>query len=526
MGKTAILAIRIIGDATEAVASLETVDGKTKGMEDTMRKASVASAAALGGIAAAAVAVGNAASEAEQATGAVDSVFGQYAGRIQEYATAAAQAVGLSETSYNQLASVLGAQLKNMGLDLEAAAGQTDSLIGLGADLAATFGGTTADAVAALSSLLRGERDPIERYGVSIKEADIAAEAAALGMEDLYKAGDRNATLQATLSLLTRQTADAQGQFGREAETAAGQQQRAQAAWENAAATLGEQLLPLMSEGALILADVAGWVSENSTLVTVLAAGIGILAAGVLVINGAMKAYAAIQAIQTAAQWANNAAWLASPITWIILAIVAAIALVVGIVVLLIQNWEEVQRTASNVWAIVLSWIDRVRQGFDYVLGSIRRWWNGLVADWTRGINNFIAMIQNAIRWLGNLVTDAMPGWLKDMLGISGQTFTAQIAVEEPPMVATRMAFTADETMAGFAQPEAYTVTTAGLAAGASDPGGFGGGSAPGAGGVTHLTVNFNGLVTDPEAAAREIRELLDDSDKNNGRKPAAAVGT
>ena len=49
----------------------------------------------------------------------------------------------------------------------------TNDLVGLGADLAAQFGGSSADAVAALSSLLRGETDPIEKYGVAIKQADI-----------------------------------------------------------------------------------------------------------------------------------------------------------------------------------------------------------------------------------------------------------------------------------------------------------------------------------------------------------------
>jgi hypothetical protein len=490
VGKTAILAIRIIGDATEAVTSLERVEGKAGGMEKTMDKASAASVAALAGLAAAGVAAGNAASEAEQAAGAVGSVFGSAADQITALADKADAAVGLSASSYNQLASVLGASLKNMGIDIDETADKTEWMIGLGADLSATFGGTTADAVAALSSLLRGERDPIERYGVSIKEADVAAEAAALGLEDLYKSGDKNASLQATLSLLTKQTADATGQFGREADTAAGQQQRAQAGWDNAVATLGEHLLPLMSQGALILADLAAWVGENSEVVMIFAGGIGILAAGILVINGAMKAFAAVQAIQTAAQWASNAAWLASPITWIVLAIVAAIALIIAGVVLLVQNWELIRTTTERVWKSVVNWLEK------------------------------------AWKWFKKLAVDLTPGWIKDLLGMGNRTVSARMVVEEPAMpqmMTARMAFTADEAAAGFAQPTVTaSTTTAGLAA--SDAGGPAS-RAAGAGGVTNVTVNFNGLVTDPEATAREIRKVLEDSDKANGRRPAAVVG-
>src|SRR4029077_17622360 len=65
---------------------------------------------------------------------------------------------------------------------------QTDDLINLGADLAATYGGTTSEAVSALSALLRGERDPIERYGVSLKQADVDAQLLATGIKTAKEA--------------------------------------------------------------------------------------------------------------------------------------------------------------------------------------------------------------------------------------------------------------------------------------------------------------------------------------------------
>lgn len=521
MGKTAILAIRIIGDATDAVASLDKVDGSAKSMESTMNKASAASGVALAGLTAAAWAAGNAASEAQQAAGAVESVFGGLAERIKESAAAADETVGLSTAAYSNMASVIGSQLKNMGLSMDETGDKTEWMIGLGADLSATFGGTTADAVGALSSLLRGERDPIERYGVSIKEADVAARASAMGLEDLYKAGDRNASLQATLSLLTEQTADAQGQFSREADTAAGQQQRANAMWENAAATLGEQLLPIMTEGAKILGDLAQWTGQNTELATGLAVAIGVLAAGILTINGAMKVYAAIQAVQTAAQWANNAAWLASPITWIVLAVVVAIAAVIAIIVLLVQNWDTVAATAAIVWQGVIDWIKQVGDWFGAIFSAIGDWWADLVNSWISGITGFISMIRDALNWLGRLVNGAVPGWLKDMLGMSGRSASFAVTTPDPTPVAARMLFTAEETTAGFAQPTAYR-TTVGPAP--SDAGFFGS-NTPRGGDTYNLDVHFDGLVTDPEAVAREIRKILDDSDKTNGRKVAVTTG-
>lgn len=324
------LQLLIDGDASGARRALDDVavgvegaQSKLQKFNGAMSKATVPAAATVASLAAVGKASFDSASALEQSAGAVESVFGTYAGQVEAQAQQAAQNVGLAESQYNDLAAVLGAQLGNMGVSQDQLASQTDNLVGLGADLAATFGGDTSEAVAALSSLMRGERDPIERYGVSIKAADVEAKKAAMGLAGLEGEADAAATTQATLALVMDQTAGAQGAFAREAETAAGQQQRANAEFENAKAALGAGLLPVVSQAAGVLQTFAQWVQENSTLVGVLAVVIGTLAAGVLLYNGITAALPAIQAVATAAQWAWNAAMSANPIGLIILAIAA-----------------------------------------------------------------------------------------------------------------------------------------------------------------------------------------------------------
>ncbi|WP_129586635.1 hypothetical protein [Microterricola viridarii] len=207
----------------------------------------------------------------------------------------------MAKSDYLGMASTLGAQLKNMGIPMESVAKQTDDLVGLGADLAATFGGTTADAVGALGSLLRGESNPIERYGVSINAAAIKARMAADGLGDLSGEAETAAKTQTILKILAEQTADSVGQFGREADTAAGRTQIADAKWGDAAATLGEVLLPIIVLAGTALGDMAGWMSENSTTATILIGIVAGLAAGVLVLNGAARTYLAAQALLNSA---------------------------------------------------------------------------------------------------------------------------------------------------------------------------------------------------------------------------------
>lgn len=188
------------------------------------------------------------AAELEQNVGAVSAVFKENAAQIEAWSEGSAEALGLSRNSYLQFSALVGSQLKNLNVPFDEVAGQTNNLITLGADLAAQFGGTTSDAVLALSSLLRGERDPIERYGVTIKQADINARVAAMGLGELTLEEERQAQILATLAILNEQTADAQGTFSRESGTFLNVQQQMNAVLENTATELGEQLLPVLTE--------------------------------------------------------------------------------------------------------------------------------------------------------------------------------------------------------------------------------------------------------------------------------------
>lgn len=376
------------------MSALDTAETRVQKFASGVDKAAIFAAGALAGIGAGAKTVIDAASELQQSQGAVSAIFGENADAIASLGADAADRLGLAQSEYGNLASLLGSQLQNMGTAASDLAPQTDQLISLGSDLAATYGGSTADAVSAVSSLLKGERDPIERYGVSIKQADIEAQKLAMGLDGLTGEAAKNADMQATLALLTDQTGSAQGMFASEADTAAGAQARATAAWQDAAATLGEALLPIVTTVMESLAGLAGWAAENSGLITGMAIAVGIISAAIIGLSIAMKIYTAAQQMQTIAQAASNAAWLSSPVTWIILAVLALIAAVV----LLWNNWDAVwgwmQAAAANVanwflsaWGAVVNW-------FRSAWGAVAGWFRGI---WS-GIASFFAGIVNGIR--------------------------------------------------------------------------------------------------------------------------------
>lgn len=239
---------------SSAMKGLSDATGLTK-LGGLAKKAGIA-VAAVGSVAAVGIgmAVGKA-SELEQSVGAVDSVFKENAGQIHAWAKSAAGDLGLTQNEYNELATIMGTQLKNGGTALDEMGGKTNELMGLGADLAAMFGGSTSDAVGALSSALKGERDPIEKYGVSLKQATIDAKAAEMGFTKVGGSLSDEANQAATLALIMEQTADAHGTFAKESDTLAGKQQRLQATLGNLATRIGTIFLPLVSQLAGFIGD-------------------------------------------------------------------------------------------------------------------------------------------------------------------------------------------------------------------------------------------------------------------------------
>lgn len=244
---------------SSAMKNLGDQTGLTK-LADKAKKVGKAFAVASAAVAAGAVAFGtkavSAAGDLEQSIGAIDTVFKDNAKTVHKWAKSADKDLGLSRNAYNELATLIGTQLKNGGTAIDQIGGKTNELITLGADLSSMFGGDTKTAVEALSSALKGERDPIEKYGVSLNQAKIDAEAAALGFEKVGNSLSAEAQQAATLSLITKQTADAHGNFAKEANTLQGQQQRLRAKFENITATLGMHLLPIVTK-------VTGWVSDR-----------------------------------------------------------------------------------------------------------------------------------------------------------------------------------------------------------------------------------------------------------------------
>lgn len=249
--------ISVLANASQATRTFDTVSSRASSMASKVAGAGRKIAAGLAIGAAGAVALGksvvSSASDAQQSLGATETVFGKYADTVIKRSKDAALQIGLSANEFRELSNVTGALLQGAGVPLQQTAQLTDNLNRRAADMAATFGGTTREAVEAISSLLKGAGDPVEKYGVSIRQADINARLAAQGQDKLTGAARKQAEITARVDLLMQSTAKSAGAFGRESGTLANQQQKLGAQMENLKAKVGTALLPVLTRATTFI---------------------------------------------------------------------------------------------------------------------------------------------------------------------------------------------------------------------------------------------------------------------------------
>jgi hypothetical protein len=314
--------------------------------------------------------------------------------------------MGLSSNAYAEFATQIGGQFKNAGVPMDQIAGKTDDMIRLGADLAATYGGTTTQAVEALGAAMRGEADPAEKYAFNLKQSTVAAQMAADGTDKLKGQAFQAAKAQTILALATQQGADAQGRFASESDTAAGSQQIAAAQYENAKAALGDSLLPVVSAAMQIFAKFGALIQKYPGVFKILIIVLFALAAAILVVNAVMWIMAA------------------NPIVLIIVAIVLAVGLLVLGFVLLWKKCEAfrvgVTIAFNAIKAAFAATVAFIKAVAAWVVMAANATKNAFVAAW-----NFVkAVVSAVIGWISARV-QALANLVRAVANAIRAAFTA-----------------------------------------------------------------------------------------------------
>jgi hypothetical protein len=256
------LVVEVVGDSSKLTRTLKQTETQTtkfaKKLEGvgTGTRGGLGSASALlkgGGLAIGAglaakqiSSLSIAASDLNEQISKSKAIFGQSSKAVEDWSKTTASAIGVSRTEALAATGTFGNLFDTVGIAGSKAAGMSQALVQLAADLASFNNASPTDTLDAIRSGLIGEAEPLRRFGVLLSEARVQQQAMAdTGKKTAAALTDQEKAL-ARYEIILSDTGKAQGDFDRTSEGLANQQRILKARLADTRAELGTKLLPIM----------------------------------------------------------------------------------------------------------------------------------------------------------------------------------------------------------------------------------------------------------------------------------------
>lgn len=321
--------------ASKAGASMGAIGAS---MKDLGGKATLGLTLPIAGVGIAAIGM---ASDLGESTSKAGVLFGKSTEDIVAWSKTAASSMGLTQQGALDGASTFAIMGQMMGKTEAETSTFAQQFVGLAADLGSFNNVPTDEAIGAIGAALRGEMEPIRRFGVLIDDAAIKNEALKMGL--IASTKDAITPQQKALAvsnLIMAQTTAAQGDFARTSDGLANQQKILTAKLKDTGAELGEKLLPValkvveMVSGMIDkfsgLSDgTQGWIVKIGLMLAAIGpvlSVLGTLATGISMVTGLIAGVGGISAV---------VGGLGAALT----VLTGPIGLVVGAVALLATAW-------------------------------------------------------------------------------------------------------------------------------------------------------------------------------------------
>ena len=195
------------------------------------------------------------ASDLAESVSKIDTIFGEGAQGVADFSKTAAKELGISEQSVYDAAGTFGVFGKAAGLGGKDLTDFSNKFTTLSADLASFNNTSPEDAMQAIGAALRGESEPLRRYGVMLDDAALKAEAMAQGIYDGKGPLTQQQKVLAATGVIFKQTNDAQGDFAKTSGGLANQQRIFKAQLDNVVTTIGTKLLPIFMKIVGFISD-------------------------------------------------------------------------------------------------------------------------------------------------------------------------------------------------------------------------------------------------------------------------------
>lgn len=188
------------------------------------------------------------AADAEEIEASFDMAFATGARGARTFSEALADASGRDAVALREQMTKLQLVLTGTGVAAETATKMVEALAARGVDAGAMFNVSDAEALQKIVSGLTGETEPLKAFGVVINQAAVEAELLRLGFKGNASEADEAAKSIARANLIIEKLGVAEGRAASEADSATGKTRAMTAEFNKAARSLGQELLPAMTQ--------------------------------------------------------------------------------------------------------------------------------------------------------------------------------------------------------------------------------------------------------------------------------------
>ena len=177
----------------------------------------------------------------------VDVVYADMNEQVNDFASSAIKAYGMSETVAKEYMGTLGAMSKAFGYSTAEAYSQAEALTALAGDMASFYNKTTDETFTALKAVYSGETEVLKQYGVVMNETALNEFALSQGIRKTVKNMTEQEKVSLRLAFVQDRLSAASGDFSRTSGGWANQVRVLSLQFDSFKASIGQGLINVLT---------------------------------------------------------------------------------------------------------------------------------------------------------------------------------------------------------------------------------------------------------------------------------------